>query len=125
MTDYSKANYDELEAVEMGPVQGVFSRSALECEQIGVSRFTFAPDFDGSIGHRHSVQEEVYVVVSGSGRMRMDDEIIDVRPWDVIRVAPTVIRGFRSGSDGLVIVVAGGTRPPDGDGEMFKDWWTD
>lgn len=124
MPDFTKANYDELDANEMGSAQLVFSRSALGCEQIGVSRFRFAPGHQSDTGHRHRIQEEVYVVVDGSGRMRLDDEVLDVRQWDVIRVAPTVIRGFHAGPDGLELVVAGGNRPPEGDGEMVRDWWT-
>jgi uncharacterized cupin superfamily protein len=125
VTDFAKGNYDELEPFEMGSFQGVFARSALGSEQVGVSRFRYAPNHASAAGHRHAVQEEVYVVVSGSGRMRLDDEVVDVRPWDVIRVAPAVVRGFRAGPDGLEVIVAGGTRPPDGDGELVPDWWTE
>ena len=80
MTDFAKGNYDELEPFEMGSFQGVFARSALGSEQVGVSRFRYAPNHASAAGHRHAVQEEVYVVVSGSGRMRLDDEVVDVRP---------------------------------------------
>ena len=123
MTDYSRANFEDIEPGREGPVDGRFARKFLDSRQLGVSRFRYAPDFHASFGHRHGEQEEAYVVVSGSGRMRLDDEVIDLRQWDVIRVAPEVTRGFSAGPDGLELICIGGDRPPEGDGEMVKDWW--
>ena len=57
--------------------------------------------------------------------MRLDDEIVDLRAWDCVRVAPAVVRGFEGGPDGLDIVAIGADRPEGGDGELVKDWWTD
>lgn len=48
-------------------------------------------------GHRHREQEEVYVVVAGSGRMKAGDELVEIAEWDVIRVAPSVMRAFEAG----------------------------
>jgi mannose-6-phosphate isomerase-like protein (cupin superfamily) len=106
-------------------VEGHFGRSALDAEQIGVSYWRYGPNFSAPFGHSHEVQEEAYVVVSGSGRMKIDDEIIELRQWDVVRVAPKAIRGFRSGADGLELIAVGGNRPPDGDGKMQPDFWTE
>lgn len=105
-------------------IEGRFARGALESEHLGMSHFRFAPGFQSPIGHRHGVQEEVYVVVAGSGRVRLGDEIRDIRQWDAIRVAPEVVRGFRAGDEGLELVIAGSDRPEEGDGEMVRDWWT-
>ena len=58
-------------------------------------------------GHRHKRQEELYVVVAGSGRARLDDEIVDIGPWDAIRVAPEVSRSFAAGPDGLEFLAVG------------------
>jgi mannose-6-phosphate isomerase-like protein (cupin superfamily) len=77
------------------------------------------------VGHRHREQEEAYVVVSGSGRLRLDDAIIDLRPWDVVRVAPQVTRAFEGGPDGLELIAIGSDRPEGGDGERVPDFWTD
>ena len=74
-------------------------------------------------GHRHGEQEEIYVVVRGSGGYRLDDEIIDVAEWDVIRVAPEVWRAYEAGPDGLDLVCVGGRRPEGGDNEGDKDFW--
>jgi mannose-6-phosphate isomerase-like protein (cupin superfamily) len=77
------------------------------------------------MGHHHREQEEAYVVVGGSGRMKLDEEIIDVRRWDVLRVAPETIRAFEAGEEGLEIIAVGGARPEDGDGVPVPDWWSD
>lgn len=73
--------------------------------------------------HRHEDAEEVYVVVGGSGRMKLDDDIIELEPLDAIRVAPQVTRQFEGGPDGLD-VLAVGTRH-EGDGEVLSGWWAD
>jgi mannose-6-phosphate isomerase-like protein (cupin superfamily) len=66
-------------------------------------------------GHRHREQEEVYVVVSGSGRAKLDDKVIELAQWDVLRVAPRVIRAFEAGPDGLEVICIGGPRPKGGE----------
>jgi len=108
-----------------GRVQGRFLRPVLESRELGVSRFTFAPGFRSEVGHHHETQEEVYVVVGGSGRAKVGDDVMDLRQWDVLRVAPEAIRAFAAGPDGLDMVIVGGSRPPEGDGHMVTDWWTE
>ena len=90
-----------------------------------MSYFGYAPDTRGTTGHRHREQEEVYVVLRGSGRVRLDDEVFELAQWDVVRVSPQVVRGFRSGPDGMEVLAVGSDRPEGGDGEMVTDWWTD
>jgi mannose-6-phosphate isomerase-like protein (cupin superfamily) len=102
-----------------------FARKHLDSEHLGVSYFRYGPGFRAPYGHRHREQEEAYVVVSGSGRLRVDDDIVDLKRWDVVRVAPEVVRGFEGGPDGLEVIAIGADRPEGGDGELVKDWWTD
>jgi quercetin dioxygenase-like cupin family protein len=102
-----------------------FGRKHLGSEHLGVSYFRYAPNFRSPVGHRHREQEEAYVVVAGSGRIRLDDEVVDLAQWDVVRVAPEVVRGFEGGPDGLEIIAVGSDRPEGGDGEMVRDWWRD
>ena len=84
------------------------------------------PDRRSAKGHSHKEQEEVYVVLGGSGRVKLDDELIDLRQWDVIRVAPGTFRGFAAGSGGLELLAIGSDRPEGGDGVMADDdWWGD
>jgi quercetin dioxygenase-like cupin family protein len=125
---YTLTNLEEADDV-VGPrtdgrVQGRFLRPVLDSRELGVSRFTFSPGFRSSAGHHHETQEEVYVVVGGSGRAKVDDDVMDLKAWDVLRVAPESIRAFEAGPDGLDLVIVGGTRPEEGDGHMVPDWWT-
>jgi mannose-6-phosphate isomerase-like protein (cupin superfamily) len=101
------------------------SRRAIESEQVGLSYFRYGAGVRSQIGHKHKVQEEAYVVIAGSGRIKLDGEIADLKRWDVVRVAPQVTRAFEAGPDGLELIAVGGPRPEGGDGEMVADWWTD
>ena len=101
---------------------------ALELERSGLSYQRIPPEYRFPYGHTHKEQEEVFVVVSGSGRMKLDDEIVDVEKWDVVRVAPGTWRGYEAGPEGLEILVFGapslGDNPRE-DVEGRRDWWTD
>jgi mannose-6-phosphate isomerase-like protein (cupin superfamily) len=100
----------------------------LELEQSGLSFQRVPPGYRFPYGHTHATQEEVYVVVGGSGRMKLDDEIVDVRLWDSVRVPPGTWRGYEAGPEGLEILVIGapnlGESPRD-DVEGERDWWSD
>ncbi len=69
------------------------------------------------------MQEEAYVVVAGSGRAKLDDELVELSVWDVLRVAPAVVRSFEAGPDGLDVICIGGRKPAAGDTERFEDFW--
>lgn len=127
MPDYTIKNMkrlDDVAAGRGGDVEARFARSALGTEHLGVSYFRYGPGFRSPIGHRHREQEEAYVVVSGSGRIRLGDEIVELGQWDVIRVAPEVVRAFEGGPDGIEVIAIGSDRPEGGDGEMIQDFWT-
>jgi mannose-6-phosphate isomerase-like protein (cupin superfamily) len=102
-----------------------FARRALETERLGVSYERYAPSFRGPFGHRHSEQEEVYVVLSGSGRVKLDDEIVDLKQWDAVRVPPETMRNFEGGPDGLELLAIGAPTTPEPDVEMVQGWWTE
>src|SRR2546423_14546054 len=126
MPDFAIANLKEIEdsAAARGPdIEARFARKHIDSEHLGVSYFRYGPGFRSPIGHRHREQEEAYVVVSGSGRIRLGDEVRELGQWDVVRVAPTIIRAFEGGPDGMEIVAIGADRPEGGDGEMVKDFW--
>jgi len=127
MTNYAIKNLMDVEPSNGGPGEEIdvrFARKHLDSQQLGVSWFRYGPGFR-TIGHRHEVQEEAYVVVGGSGRMKLDDEIVELRRWDVVRVAPEVGRGFEGGPEGLELIAIGGTKPEGGDGVRVEDFWTD
>jgi quercetin dioxygenase-like cupin family protein len=127
VTNFAIKNFKELEdsAADRGPdVEARFARKHLGSDHLGVSYFRYGPGFKAP-GHRHREQEEAYVVVGGSGRVRLDDEIVELRQWDVVRVAPDVVRAFEGGAEGLELIAIGSDRPEGGDGELVQDFWTD
>jgi quercetin dioxygenase-like cupin family protein len=126
MADYAIKNLMAIEnsASARGPgLDARFARKHLDSQHLGVSYFRYDPGHRAAHGHRHREQEEAYVVVGGSGRVRLDDEILDLRQWDVVRVAPHVVRGFEAGPDGLEIIAIGSDRPEGGDGELVENFW--
>jgi len=128
MPPYTHLNLMELEDTVAGRVDGLegrFGRKQLESRDLGVSLWRYAPGFTATSGHRHREQEEAYVVVAGSGRLLLDDEVVELRQWDVVRVAPEVVRAFAAGPDGLELVAVGGPKPAGGDGEQTEISWPD
>jgi quercetin dioxygenase-like cupin family protein len=128
MSRFATVNLLEVEdsVGERAPgIEGRFGRKHLDSRDLGVSHFRYAANLRSPIGHSHREQEEAYVVVAGSGRVLLDDEVHELRLWDVVRVAPEVVRAFEAGPDGLDIIAVGGHRPDDGDGVMATAAWPD
>jgi mannose-6-phosphate isomerase-like protein (cupin superfamily) len=97
------------------------ARAALGAQQTGVTHFRLRPGMRSPFCHRHTEAEEIYVVLNGSGRVKLDDDVADVRPLDAIRVAPRVARAFEAGPEGLEFIAFGPHHP--GDGEPVDDPW--
>ena len=128
MSDFTVKNLREVDnsaGDNAGGFEARFARKYLDSDHLGVSYFRYPQNFKASMGHRHREQEEAYVVVEGSGRMRLDDEIIELQQWDVVRVAPSVVRAFEGGPEGLGLIAIGSDRPEGGDGERVEDFWAD
>jgi quercetin dioxygenase-like cupin family protein len=106
-------------------VEGRFARKYLDSDHLGVSYFRYAPGYRSRLGHSHREQEEAYIVVGGSGRIRLDGEIHPLRPWDVVRVSPQAVRAFEAGETGLELIAVGSDRPEGGDGMMSDAPWPD
>lgn len=125
MSNWKKTNFDQLRdtSPEGVDIQWRFARSALGSPELGVSRFTYEPGARMPWGHHHTAQEEIYVIVGGSGRAKLDDEIIEIAVWDAIRVAPSVVRSFEAGPDGLEVICIGGRKPEGPDGVKVEDFW--
>ena len=102
-----------------------FSRKHLGSRDLGISHVRYEPNMRSPMAHSHREQEEAYVVVSGSGRVLLDGEVLELHPWDVVRVAPEVLRAFESGADGLVLIAVGGPKPEGGDGVLGEAVWPD
>jgi mannose-6-phosphate isomerase-like protein (cupin superfamily) len=99
------------------------ARADLEAEQTGLTHFRLLLGKRSPFMHRHQRAEEVYVILAGTGRIKLDDEILDVRPPDAVRVAPEVARAFEAGPEGLEFIAFGPHR--DADGEQVRDSWVD
>jgi len=128
MSSYSKVNLLEIEdsVGERAPgIEGRFGRRHLNSRDLGVSLFRYAPSLRSPVAHSHREQEEVYVVVGGSGRVLLDGELHELGMWDMLRVAPEVQRSFEAGPQGLELIAIGGPRPSDGDGVMSEANWPD
>ena len=129
MSGYTIKNLKDVQdsAPKFG-MQGVEARFAsgdLELEKSGLSYQRLDPGVRIPFGHTQKQQEEVYVVLGGSGRVKLDDEIVDIGAHDVVRVDSSVMRGFEGGPDGVEILAFGAPHTGPGDAEMQQDWWTD
>ena len=130
--DHTIVNLRELEdeAPKFGlapSLEARFARLPLELRNSGLSYQRLAPNFRMPFGHRHKVQEELYVLVSGSARLKLDDEVVELRPWDAVRVPAEVMRAFEAGPEGAEILAFGApsTGSVASDVEMTPNWWTD
>jgi mannose-6-phosphate isomerase-like protein (cupin superfamily) len=129
VTDYTLKNLKEVEdqASKFGMPAGIearFARTDLEFEGSGLSYQRFDPGFRMPFGHTHERQEEVYVLVSGSGRMKLDDEIVELREWDAVRVASATMRAFEAGPDGAELLAFGAPATGRSDADILPGWWS-
>src|SRR5688500_8706037 len=128
LSDYEIKNLREVEdmAVKHGfseMQEARFPRSDLGAETTGLAYHVVRPGRRQAFAHRHDEAEEINVVLSGSGRVKLDDEVVEIGPMDAIRIAPRVTRAFEAGPDGLELLVFGPHHA--GDSEMVQDFWAD
>jgi mannose-6-phosphate isomerase-like protein (cupin superfamily) len=130
MAGYTIQNLKEVEdqAPNFGLAPHLEARMArvpLELENFGISYQRIGPNFRVPFGHKHKNQEEVYVVVSGSIRAKVDDQVVDLKQWDTLRVDKDTMRGFEGGPEGAELIAIGAPNTGPGDAEMEQDWWSD
>ena len=123
--DYTIKNLREVEDMAasqgFGEVQEArFANADLDTEQSGISLQKVKPGKRHAFAHRHNEAEEVYVVISGSGRVKLDDEVKEVGELDAIRVAPSVTRAFEAGDEGLELLAF--SPRAKGDAEIVQDF---
>jgi uncharacterized cupin superfamily protein len=128
MSCYTKKNLREVEnqAPKFGmpsELEARFARTALGGESLGLSLFRLAPGFRIPFGHKHVGQEEVYVIVQGSGRIKVEDEIVPVVQWDASRFDKDTMRDVEAGPDGIEYVAFGAGDDPN-EVEMAQNWWS-
>jgi mannose-6-phosphate isomerase-like protein (cupin superfamily) len=114
------------EQFDLAPdIEARFARDSLGAQTFGLSYQRLAPSARFPYGHHHKTQEEVYVVVDGRGRMKLDDEVRDIEPWDAIRVGKDTVRSFEAGPDGLSFLAFGAPKTESQDAEMIPGWWSE
>jgi quercetin dioxygenase-like cupin family protein len=123
---YVHTNLDDVE--DQAPKFGIesqssrFVRTNVGAEGIGMAHYVVKPGQTFDFAHRHKTMEEMYVVLSGSGRFRLDDDVVEVKPRDVIYCAPRTWRGWAGGPDGLELLAFGSHAEGDDESEMRKDF---
>ncbi len=127
MSGYTIVNMKEVEdqAPNFGlspDLEARFARVALDAELIGLTYQKLAPNFHVPFGHKHKTQEEVYVVVSGSMRVKLDDDVKELKPWDAVRISKQTMRGLEAGPEGVEFIAIGAPGGP-GDAETDPEWW--
>lgn len=130
MSDYTHLNIKDVE--DQAPNFGLgdnlelrMARVGLGLEESGISYLRMEPGFRLPFGHKHKNQEEVYVLVSGSAHMKIEDEVRDLKPWDAVRVHKDTMRTFEAGDAGAEFLIVGAPNTGPGDAEMVQEWWSD
>jgi mannose-6-phosphate isomerase-like protein (cupin superfamily) len=125
---YAKTNLREVKdsAVEHGlsaHQEARFPQQDLGAEQTGMNFLTVKPSQREAFAHRHRTAEEIYVVIDGTGRFKLDGEFVDLAPFDAVRVSPGVARSFEAGPEGLQVLIFG--PHVESDAEMVHDFWSE
>jgi quercetin dioxygenase-like cupin family protein len=131
MTGYTKLNLkDDVEdqAPKFGFSPNLEFRVAggpLEATQSALSYLRMAPGFRMPFGHTHARQEEIYVLTDGSARLKLDDEIVELERWDIVRIPSETMRNLEAGPDGAELILVGAPATDPNDAQMTQDWWSD
>ena len=131
MADYTKLNLkegveDQAPKYDMSPqLEFRTARVPLETENAAISYLRVAPNFRLPFGHTHGEQEEVYVLVGGSARIKLDDEALELCPFDAIRIHRETMRNLEGGPDGAELILYGAPNAGPSDAQMSPGWWSD
>jgi uncharacterized cupin superfamily protein len=129
MSDYTHKSLPDVE--DMAPqfgmpaeMQSRFAARPLGLERTGLTYFRLAPGFRIPFAHRHEDQEEVYVVIRGSARIKVGEDVLDLSELDAVRVAGDTLRNLEAGPDGAE-VIAFGERASQEQSQMVQGWWSE
>ncbi len=129
MADYTILHLDDLEdmAAKFGRkgYEARFATKQLGLQKSGLGYQKLEPNYRMSFGHKHEVQEEIFYVLKGSGKMKLEDDICDVRAGDAVRIPAEVMRGFEAGPDGMELLIFGAPFTEKNDAELVQSWWAD
>jgi uncharacterized cupin superfamily protein len=130
MSDYTHLNLKDAE--DQAPNFGLgdnlefrMARVPLGLENSGLSYLRVGPGFRLPFGHKQKNQEEVYILISGKARMKIEDEIRELEPWDAVRVHKDTMRGIEATDEAAEFLVVGAPNTGPGDAVMANDWWSD
>ncbi len=125
--DFTVVNLKKVERSSSAPpgLEARVARDRLDSEHLGVSFFRYEAGVQTPFGHSHGEQEEAYVVVNGSGRARLDGEIVELRRWDVLRIGPGVMRALEGGPDGLELIAIGSDRVEGEEVRTVEGFWAE
>ncbi|HXY86478.1 MAG TPA: hypothetical protein VEH52_13455 [Gaiellaceae bacterium] len=132
MPGYTVVNLKEVEDMaprfDLSPqLEARFARRRLELDRSGISYQALSPGFRVPFGHKHATQEEIYVVVRGGARMKLDDDVVELKQWDAVRIPADTMRGIEAGDDGLELIAFGAptSASAQNDAEMVPGWWAE
>lgn len=130
MAAYTRRNLKEIEdqAQKFGLAPNLEFRvpgEELDAENSAISYLRVAPNFRLPFGHKHKEQEEVYVLLSGSARLKLDEEVLELAPWDAVRIPKETVRNVEGGPEGAELLLIGAPKTGPGDAEVQPEWWTD
>jgi len=130
MSDYTIVNLGDVENVapkfQMPDGMDVrFPKRTLDCTIGGIGVEKLPAGVRTPFGHTHTQQEEIYVIAEGSGRIKLDDEVRDLRQWDILRIGPGVMRNLEGGPDGITVIAFGAPLGEANDGNVVHGWWSD
>jgi mannose-6-phosphate isomerase-like protein (cupin superfamily) len=128
VTPYTIVNLKDVE--DQAPKFGLspnlearFAKGPLDLERSGLSYQRYAPNFRGPFGHRHDEQEEIYVILSGTARLKLEDDVVELSELDAVRVSPGTMRAVEAGPDGVELLAYGAPIPDEA--EMTPGWWSE
>jgi mannose-6-phosphate isomerase-like protein (cupin superfamily) len=129
MADYTKRNL-KAEVEDQAPKFGFApdmeyrpARDPLESSESAISFLRLAPGYRMPFGHKHERQEEIYVLVGGSARIKLDRELVDLEPWDAVRIAKDTVRNLEAGPEGAELILLGAPNSGANDAQMLQGWW--
>lgn len=129
MAGYTRINIKDLEnmAAKYGRkgYEARFAGKPLELKESGMGYQKLDPNHRMGFGHKHEVQEEVFVVISGNGKFKLDDEVIDVKAWDAIRIPKDTMRCYVAGAKGMELLIFGAPFTKKNDAQLEQGWWED
>jgi mannose-6-phosphate isomerase-like protein (cupin superfamily) len=131
MAGYTVQNLREVEnqgvnfGIDPNDMELRMAKDPLECTNAGISYLKLGPGFRAPFGHTHKTQEEIYILISGSARVKLNDDVIEMEPFTAVRIAQDTMRSYEGGPEGAELIAIGAPKTGPGDGDTTPGWWSD